>query len=45
MCRVRTATPVEVRSNGRPVRITHPEPGVIAFATVPGASYVLTAAP
>jgi alpha-L-fucosidase 2 len=41
-CRVRAAVPLAVTSQGRAVKVTRPEPGVIEFPTAKGASYLLT---
>jgi len=42
-CRVRSAFPLSVTSQGKIVRVLRPEPNVVAFETTPGASYVLSA--
>ena len=44
-CRLRTATPVSVSCNGRTVKTTRPEPGVLAFPTEKGKTYLLKPAP
>ncbi|MEU7664723.1 glycoside hydrolase family 95-like protein [Streptomyces lincolnensis] len=38
---VRSATRLKVTSDGRPVRVRRPEPGVIVFDTARGATYRL----
>jgi alpha-L-fucosidase 2 len=43
-CRVRSAHPLTVSSQGRAIRATRPEPGVVEFQTTAGATYVLSAA-
>jgi len=43
-CRVRSAVPLTVSSQGRAIKASQPEPGVIEFQTVAGATYVLSAA-
>jgi alpha-L-fucosidase 2 len=43
-CRVRSAFPLSVTSQGKSIRVLRPEPNVVAFETTPGASYVLLAA-
>ena len=43
-CRVRSAVPLQVTSQGRRVKVTRPEPGSIEFPTVKGATYLLTVA-
>ncbi|MFI7613664.1 glycosyl hydrolase family 95 catalytic domain-containing protein [Nonomuraea terrae] len=40
---LRTATPVTVTEDGRPVRVERPEPGVVTFPTRRGAPYEITA--
>jgi alpha-L-fucosidase 2 len=42
-CRVRAGVPVAVTAAGRRVRTSTPSPGVVAFETLPGRSYTLTA--
>jgi hypothetical protein len=42
-CRVRSALPLTVTSQGKTVKATRPEPGVIEFPTTAGAVYALTA--
>jgi alpha-L-fucosidase 2 len=39
-CRLRAAVPLAVTTEGRPVRTTSPEPGVIEFETTGGATYL-----
>jgi alpha-L-fucosidase 2 len=41
-CRVRSAVPLTVTSQGKAVRASQPEPGLWEFPTTPGTSYVLT---
>jgi len=43
-CRVRSAVPLTVASQGQVVRASQPEPGLWEFPTTAGASYVLTVA-
>jgi len=43
-CRVRAAVPVTVTSQGKPVRVSRPEPNVLEFQTAPGVTYVLSGA-
>lgn len=43
-CRVRTAVPLKVTAQGRPVSVRRLEPGLIEFKTGPGAAYALTPA-
>ena len=43
-CRVRSVFPLSVASQGTSIRVSRPEPNVVAFETTPGASYVLSAA-
>jgi alpha-L-fucosidase 2 len=43
-CRIRTQGAFTVTSSGRAVAVTRPEAGVIEFATVRGAAYMLTRA-
>ena len=43
-CRIRTAADARVASGGRPVAVARPEPGVVEFATTPGARYDVTTA-
>jgi alpha-L-fucosidase 2 len=42
-CRIRSATPLKVASQGKPVRIAQPESDVLEFQTTPGATYVVSA--
>jgi alpha-L-fucosidase 2 len=42
-CRVRTTVPVTVTLQGRPVRVSRPEPSVAEFQAAPGGTYVLSA--
>jgi alpha-L-fucosidase 2 len=44
-CRVRSTTPLAVSAAGRPVKVSRPEPGIVQFATTPGAAYTLSVAP
>jgi alpha-L-fucosidase 2 len=41
-CRLRTAQPVEVRAEGKPIPATHPGPRVVAFPTETGRAYACT---
>jgi alpha-L-fucosidase 2 len=41
-CRVRSAVPLRVTSQGKSVRVSRPEADVVAFDTMPGGSYVLS---
>jgi alpha-L-fucosidase 2 len=41
-CRVRAAVPLQVTSQGRSVKVTRPEPGVVEFPTVKGGRYELS---
>jgi alpha-L-fucosidase 2 len=43
-CRVRSAIPLVVTSQGKTVRVSRPEPTVVTFETTPGASFVLSPA-
>jgi len=43
-CRVRSATPLVVTSQGKIVPVSRPEPNVVTFETTSGASYVLSPA-
>jgi len=43
-CRVRAAAPLNVTSQGKPVRLSRPEPSVTEFQASPGATYVLSVA-
>jgi len=43
ICRVRTAVPLAVRSQGKAVRFKRPEKNVVEFETIAGQTYVLTA--
>jgi alpha-L-fucosidase 2 len=43
-CRVRSAHPLTVSSQGRAISATRPEPGVLEFQTNAGSTYVLSAA-
>jgi hypothetical protein len=40
-CRIRSRDDVEVRSGGRTVSVRRPQPEVVEFDTVEGASYTL----
>ncbi len=40
-CRVRTAVAVTVTSQGRPVKVSRPEPNLVEFQAAPGSTYVL----
>ena len=42
-CRLRTAAPVKIKSNGRSVLTSRPEPNVIEFQTQPGRTYIISA--
>ncbi len=44
LCRLRTADPVEVRQNGRRVRVRRADDGLISFETEPGAGYSIVTA-
>ena len=41
-CQLRTASPVQVTSEGRAVKASMPEPGVVRFRTQPGGTYDVT---
>ena len=41
-CRVRSAAPLKIASQGKAVATARPENGVVEFKTSPGAAYVLT---
>ena len=43
-CRVRSALPLSVTTQGKSVRVSRPEPTVVTFETTPGAIYVLSPA-
>ena len=42
-CRVRSTVPLDVTSQGKTVRLSRPEAGVLEFQTTPGTVYVLSA--
>jgi len=42
-CRVRSAVPLKIATQGKAVAAASPESGVVEFKTAPGATYVLTA--
>jgi alpha-L-fucosidase 2 len=44
-CRVRSTVPLNVASQGKPVRVARPESNVVEFETTPGSVYVLSMGP
>jgi alpha-L-fucosidase 2 len=44
VCRVRSAVPLMITSQGKAVAAGKPEPGVVEFKTAPGRTYILAAA-
>ena len=43
LCRVRTAVPLKITANGKPVAVSRPENGVVEFKTAAGAAYLCRA--